>query len=329
MPAGQEDLPYANLHIILDGLAIEMLWITEKNYIQEVKEISPSWYGVGAEVLQPITSPEFVQRISNHQPSNKRDNCLKQAFNIWPAIYFSSKKVFEVTTQKDHEKISLAVYHAFENILSFLSFINQVPFTSSSKKIVEAKEFKLLPKGFLKLLDIIINGKFMEYESIHSHFVTILHDSKEYLIHAGYEIPDRYQPKKCSDLFGMRDESRRYEQILDTWGKVQESTTKTLNAAESKNAHGMATVINDMFFQYMKVISCLNSQTISFSQIIDDAKNLKYLPEGFPRLIDIIKNGEYKEFAEIKKLMISIFTELENKIAEEEYDLYPPTILLK
>ena len=93
-----------------------------------------------------------------------------------------------------------------------------------------------------------------------------------------------------------------------------------------KNAYGMATVINDMFFQYLKVLSCLNGKTLRFSQIITDAKQLKYQPTGFSELITIVENGEYKSYSKIKKAVINIFSELENRLEGMGYKLYQDNV---
>lgn len=322
MPRGQKKIPYGKMQVLKDGLSIEMLWITPAVYIQEVREVTASWYGVGSEKLLPVYGKSVVEKIAKHKPTNKKQKCLDEAHNLWPAIYFTGETALACAQKKDHEKIALAVYHFYMNIFPFLAFINSTPYTTGSRKILEAKKFKKKLKGFSALTRIIVNGQFRKYKDIQTHVEGIMDDAKKYLREAGYDVPDSIPAKKRPDVFGMRDKETRYEQAVETWHKVQESSTKVLNAAEQKNAEAMAVVINDMFFQYLKILSCLNAKTLRFSQIITDAKKIKYQPVGFPKLIAIVENGEYKSFSKIKKTVIDIFSELENRIEGMGYVLY-------
>lgn len=326
MPRGQKKLPYAKMHKIRDGLSVELIWITKKTYINEVKEVTDSWFGVGSEKLLAVYNKTFVDKLSKYKVKDSKRNTMNQAFTLWPSIFFSSSMVLDIANKKDHEKIALALYHMFENMLNFLAFINQTPYISSSKKILESKKFKNTPKDFSKLTTLIVNGDFRKYSDIKKLVLSVNQDMKKYLEKAGYEPSEELSSKKRSDEFGMIDKAKRYEQAVATWEKVQESTTKTLNAAEMKNAHGMATVINDMFFQYLKILSCLNAKTLRFSQIITDAKKLKHKPSGFSELIAIVENGEYKSFSNIKKIVIDIFSELENRIEGMGYKLYQDNV---
>ncbi|MCR4314644.1 MAG: hypothetical protein NUV84_05375 [Candidatus Uhrbacteria bacterium] len=326
MPRGQKKLPYAKMHKMRGGLSVELIWITEKTYINEVKEVSSSWFGVGSEKLLPVYNKPFVDKLSKHKAKDVKRKTLDQAFALWPSIFFSSSMVLDTADKKDHEKIAIALHGMFEKMLNFLAFINQAPYTSSSKKILESKKFKIKPKDFSKLTTFIVNGNFRKYPEIKKRVLSVTQEMKKYLEKAGYEPSEVLSSKKRSDKFGMIDKTKRYEQAIATWQKVQESTTKTLNAAEMKNAYGMVTVINDMFFQYLKILSCLNAKSLRWSQIMTDAKKLKYKPNGFPELITIIENGEYKSFSKIKKGVIQIFSELENRLEGMGYKLYQDNV---
>jgi hypothetical protein len=325
MPKG-EKLPYGKMHKIKDGLSVELIWITEKTYINEVKEVNESWFGQGSEKLLAVYNKKFIDKLNRYKPKNVKQKALEQAAALWPGIFFSSSTVVKIAEQKDYEKIALAMYHMFENILNFLAFINQSPYSSSSKKIIESKTFKIKPKDFPKLRSLILRGDFRKFAEIKKFATSVVQDIKAFLQDEGYEPSDNLVSKKRPDQFGMRDKATRYEQAVETWEKVQESTTKTLNAAETKNREGMATVINDMFFQYLKVLSCLNAKTLKFSKIITDAKKLKYKPTGFSKLIKIVENGEYGKFTEIKRVVIGSFTELEDKLEELGHKLYQDNV---
>lgn len=326
MPRGQKKLSYAKMHKMRDGLSVELIWITKNTYINEVKEVSSSWFGQGQEKLLAVYNKPFMDKLSKYKVKDVKRKTMDQAFALWPSIFFSSSMVVDIANKKDHEKIAIALHHMFENMLNFLSFINQTPYTTSSKKILESKKLKIKPKDFSKLTTLIVNGNFRKYSEIKKLVLSITQDMKKYLEKAGYEPNDELSSRKRSDKFGMIDKTKRYEQAVATWQKVQESTTKTLNAAEMKSAYGMVTVIHDMFFQYLKILSCLNAKSLRWSQIITDAKKLKYKPNGFPELITIFENGEYKSFSKIKKSVIQIFSELENRLEGMGYKLYQDNV---
>ena len=93
----------------------------------------------------------------------------------------------------------------------------------------------------------IVNGNFGKYSEIKKLVLIQSYSRHEKYLEKVHEPSEELSSKKRSDRFGMIDKSKRYEQAVATWQKMQEST-KTLNAAEMKNAYGMVTVINDMFF---------------------------------------------------------------------------------
>ncbi|MFH1291785.1 MAG: hypothetical protein ABIH87_01125 [bacterium] len=322
MPRGQKKLPYAKIHKMRDGLSVELILITEKTYIDEVKEVNGSWFGQGSEKLLAVYNKPFVDKLNKYKAKDVRNKTLNEAFALWPSIFFSSSMVLDIAKKKDHEKIAIALHGMFENMLNFLAFINQTPYTSGSKKILESKKFKIKPKDFSELTTLIVNGNFQKYLEIKKLVSSVTQDMKKYLEKAGYEPSEELSSKKRPNKFKIINKEKRYEQAVATWQKVQESTTKTLNAAEIKNAYGMVTVINDMFFQYLKILSCLNAKTLKFSKIITDAKKLKYKPAGFSKLIKIVENGEYGQFAKIKKVVMSVFAELEDRLEGLGYKLY-------
>ena len=227
MPRGQKKLSYAKMHKIRNGLSVELIWITEKTYLNEVKEVTSSWFGVGSEKLLAVYNKPFVDKLSKYKVKEVKKKTTDQAFTLWPSIFFTSSKVLEIANKKDHKKIALALYHMFENMLNLLAFTNQTPYTSSSKKILESKKFKIKPKDFPKLTVLIINGNFRKYSEIKKLVSSVVEDIKNYFKKAGYEPSQELSSKKRSDKFGMFDKTKRYEQAVATWEKVQESTTKT------------------------------------------------------------------------------------------------------
>lgn len=314
---------YGKLRKINDGLLVEILWLTKETYIKEVREINPAWFGSGADILMPLTNKGFVQAINDFSPENKKEKCFNQATAMWGDFKKKGEDVLGIIEEKSHSQVALAFHRFYDSLLNLLSFINQTPYTTYSQKIQECEKFSIKPRGFSKLTEILLNGDFHNSE-IRTIINGIIQELKEYLDKSGHtpEEKEFSKDEQRPDSFGVKDIETKIEQAVAVWDKVQEATTKVLNAVSAGNVKGMAVVINDMFFQYLKVLSCVNGTPLRFSHIIDDAKKLNYQPRGFSDLITIIEEGEYKNLSKIEESVTNLFTELENYLEKLGAVLY-------
>jgi len=67
------------MHKIRNGLSVELIWITKKAYLNEVKEITGSWFGVGSEKLLPVYGKKFIDKLNRYKPNNVKQKALEQA----------------------------------------------------------------------------------------------------------------------------------------------------------------------------------------------------------------------------------------------------------
>ncbi len=323
MPEG--DPLYGKSREIKDGLLVELLWLTKETYIQEVKEVSPSWFGSGADILMPLYNESFIQTINDFVPENKKEKCCEQAIAMWEDVQRKSNDVLKIAEEGGHPKMALAFHRMYDGLLNFLAFINQTPYTTYSQKIQEAERFAFKPASFLKLTEILLDGKFYNYLEIEEATKSAMRELRESLQKLGHKLGEESFLEdhiEKPDSFGVKDLETKLEQAAAVWDKVQEATTKVLNAVEAKNISGMAIVLNDMFFQYLKVLSCVNGKPLGFSQTIDDARSLEYQPQGFSNLINVVENGEYKNLSKIERTVVNIFTELEGDLEKSGLKLY-------
>jgi kanamycin nucleotidyltransferase len=129
---------------------------------------------------------------------------------------------------------------------------------------------------------------------------------------------DRLNVYKVKDI-----KMKCLNQAVANWDRVQEATTKVLNAAEQKNHLGMALVLHDMFSNMLKVLSFINQTPYStFSQLIQESKQLKYRPKFFESLTRIIVDGDYKNYSKITTTVIEVFTELETYLEGQGFTIY-------
>jgi hypothetical protein len=129
---------------------------------------------------------------------------------------------------------------------------------------------------------------------------------------------DKFKPKdvkkKCSD------------QAVMLWDKVQEATTKVLNAADANDQKAMAMVFHDMFTNMLKVVSFLNQTPYtSYAKLIPESQKMAR-PRDFPELTKIAINGEFGNFARIRKTVANVFSEFENELEGLGYKLYQDNI---
>lgn len=323
MPAGEPADGYGRIRKIRDGLLVECIWLTKRTYLREVKEISASWFGSGADVLLPLVHAEFIERINAYTPKRKAERCDAHAAAMWPMVRATSAAVIRIAKRKERTRMALAFHRMFDQVLNMLAFINRTPFTTYMRKIPEAAAFRWVPDSFPDLVRIAVEGRFDASAEIIRVVTSVRADLERYLIRADdHPARMRVVRKPRSDRFGMMDRAKRYEQAVATWEKVQESTTKVLNAAAARDVPGMTIVINDMFFQMLKILSCVNGVPLRFSRIIDDAKKLPYKPKGFADLVRIVERGRYAEVSNIRKAVTSVFTELEQHLEAKGFRLY-------
>ena len=106
MPRGQKKLPYAKMHKMRDGLSVELIWITEKTYINEVKEVSSSWFGVGSEKLLPVYNKPFVDKLSKHKAKDVKERPWIKLL-LCGQVFFSSSMVLDIAEKKTMKKLRL------------------------------------------------------------------------------------------------------------------------------------------------------------------------------------------------------------------------------
>lgn len=188
MPKGQEHSAYGKLRKIRDGLLVELIWVTEENYIREVKDVTSAWFGSGADVLLPVYNKKVADRLNKHKVKDLSKKCLHQAFANWDKVQEATTKVLNAAEQKNHLGMPLVIHDMFSNILKELSFINKTPFTTFSQLIQESKKFKVRPRKFGALTKIVVNGDYKNYQHIKEVSSDVFSELENYLEKQGLTL---------------------------------------------------------------------------------------------------------------------------------------------
>lgn len=188
MPPGQKNLAYGKMRKIRDGLLVEIIWVTEKIYIREVKDVSSAWFGSGADILYPVYNKKFADKLNKYKARDLQEKCLKQAAANWDRVQEATTKVLNAAEQKNHQGMALVIHDMFSNMLKELSFINQTPFTTFSQLVQESKKLRIKPKKFETLTKIVVNGDYKNYKIIKEIVTDVFSELERYLENKGFEL---------------------------------------------------------------------------------------------------------------------------------------------
>ena len=114
-----------------------------------------------------------------------------------------------------------------------------------------------------------------------------------------YKPPDLKQ--KCLD------------QAVGVFAEYQETVSKVLNAVSQDNHEGMPVLFFEMISQILRLLSFLNQEPyITASRMFLQARNFRVKPESLDGLLDMAVEGDYRNFAVLEKISITVFDEFES-----------------
>lgn len=179
---------YGKLRKIVDGLLIEIIWVTPENYIREVKEISRAWFGSGADYLFPLYNKEKIDELNAFVPIDAEKKCLDQAAALWDHVQEAATKVLNASEAKNSSGMPLVMGDLFSNLLKMVSFFNAKPYTTFAQLIVESKQMSYRPEGFDELTNLVVDGKYTEFVNISTLVLSVMTEFEERLLGHGYTL---------------------------------------------------------------------------------------------------------------------------------------------
>ncbi|MEK7540448.1 MAG: kanamycin nucleotidyltransferase C-terminal domain-containing protein [Patescibacteria group bacterium] len=191
MPEDQKYKPYGKLRKIVDGLLIELIWVTPDTYLSQVKDISPAWFGSGADYLLPLFESRIIQTLNAFKPENKEKKCLDQAAALWDHLQEAATKVLNAALAKNKSGMPLVMGDLFSNMLKMVSFLNAKPYTTFAQLVTESRKMKYRPKDFEKLTKLIVNGEYGKCSEIFKLVYSVMEEFEQVLLEAGYTLDAR------------------------------------------------------------------------------------------------------------------------------------------
>ena len=144
---------------IVDGLMVELVWMTKEHYLEETKDVGEFWFISGSDTLAPIINSELIAELNSFRPADLREKCLKRAVDRWYEAHEATAKVLNAIDRENREGLPLLVSDMVLHMLVVLSFLNQTPYVTFARFIEQARTFETKPDGMDELLDILVLGQ--------------------------------------------------------------------------------------------------------------------------------------------------------------------------
>ena len=172
---------------IRDGLYVELVWTTKKEYIKEVKEPGEFWFIAGSDYLLPIINEKYAETLNNFKTKNLKKKCLDAAADQFYEVAESTTKVLNAIDKKNKKALPLLLFDMFLHMLKNLAYLNQSPYTTFAKFIQQSEDFKIKPVGFDKLIHVITNGNFKNPKNIEKIIIQIINEFENIYEKLGYD----------------------------------------------------------------------------------------------------------------------------------------------
>lgn len=151
---------------ILDGILIEGLFITESEYYKNTLEPNEDWYISGSDTLKAIANSGFIKKVQCYRVKQLSEKCFAAARDLLFEIQESFGKLFTAIEKNNKENLFSVLADAVMQVLKLMAFINKTPYKTLSTFVTQAKGFKIKPRGFDEFIEIIIDGRYIDLETL-------------------------------------------------------------------------------------------------------------------------------------------------------------------
>jgi hypothetical protein len=158
-----KDLPFG-FSKVYDGLLIEGLFITEKEYHDMIHEPNEYWYLAGSDKLLAISNPRFVRRLEKYRVKDRVRKFNRMTRQSTNEVQEAFGKLFNAIDQRNRENLFIVLSEAVIAVLKIVSYINQKPYTSSRKFITEARALEKKPRGLDDFLGIVAEATYVDWD---------------------------------------------------------------------------------------------------------------------------------------------------------------------
>ena len=113
---------------------------------------------------------------------------------------------------------------------------------------------------------------------------------------------------------------------------MQEFATKLLNAIEQDNREGIPLLVFHFLSETLKSLSFLNQTPFTtIARYITEVRSFRFKPESYGVFLDMVTDGRYCDLQQLRKTVISVFKEIEERLITLGYKLYDdsPELIIK
>jgi predicted nucleotidyltransferase len=175
---------------IYDGMLIELIWMTRKQYIENALEPKEEWHMSGSDVLVPIINRKFIEDLQAYEVKNLKRKCLDHAVGAFSEYQESVTKILNAINQKNKDGIPLLLLESAMQFLKVLSFLNQTPYITFSRFISQARQFAIKPKSSDKFIDIIVDGEYGDLRTLRRTVIAVFSELERIFEELGLELYD-------------------------------------------------------------------------------------------------------------------------------------------
>jgi len=190
-----ENQPQGGLAKLYDGMLVELMWMTKETYLKTTLDINENWHFSGSDRLEPIINEKFIAELSNYRAPDMKKKCFDHAVGIFAEVQEAVTKVLNAVDQENREGMPILFFYMVIEMLKLLSFLNQVPYVTASRIIAQAKDFRIRPKSFGKLLEMAINGGYHDLTALRQVTVAVFEEFETIFDDLGLSLyDDDYDP---------------------------------------------------------------------------------------------------------------------------------------
>lgn len=220
--ARNEDTAYSDLELMIfvknkrrlpkgfskihNGLLIEGLFITEKDYYQMIREPNVQWYLAGSDILLPVLNKKFIKKLEGYCVKNKNDKCESLAQDSLHEVQEAFGKLFTAIDKQNRENLFVILSDVVLSVLKMLAFMNKTPYTSSRRFITEVKKFSKKPAGFDEFFGLVTTAGYHNWKNLEKHAVKLFKGIEEYF-KAEYE--DAIYDSDLSTIYRKKRSKKR------------------------------------------------------------------------------------------------------------------------
>ena len=163
-----------------DGLLVEGLFITERDYYKIILEPNAEWYLAGSDILLPMLNKKFLRKLADYRVRNKNDKCESLAQDSLHEVQEAFGKLFTAIDKQNRENLFVILSDVVLSVLKMLAFINQKPYTSSGRFITEAKKFHKKPAGFDEFIKLVTTARYLNWRNLEKHAIELFKGIEDY-----------------------------------------------------------------------------------------------------------------------------------------------------